>query len=111
MGNRDSSKPGSSDADHRQEDPRHRHRQQPFDRLGHRPAAQGGCAELGITYLPDDKGRFEAKVRELTARGPSLFLPLNVQDADQMAEVFERQGQVGRVDGLVTASPLRARRS
>ena len=24
-------------------------------------------AELGITYLPDEKGRFEAKVRELTA--------------------------------------------
>ena len=24
-------------------------------------------AELGITYLPDDKGRFESKVRELTA--------------------------------------------
>ena len=23
-------------------------------------------AELGITYLPDDKGRFESKVRELT---------------------------------------------
>ena len=34
-------------------------------------------AELGITYLPDDKGRFEAKVRELTAPlEPSLFLPL-----------------------------------
>ena len=24
-------------------------------------------AELGITYLPDEKGCFEAKVRELTA--------------------------------------------
>ena len=23
-------------------------------------------AELGITYLPDEKGRFESKVRELT---------------------------------------------
>ena len=39
-------------------------------------------AELGITYLPDEKGRFETKVRELTAPlEPSLFLPLNVQDA------------------------------
>ncbi|MCP4973747.1 MAG: SDR family oxidoreductase, partial [Prochlorococcus sp.] len=37
-------------------------------------------AELGITYLPDEKGRFESKVRELTAPlEPSLFLPLNVQ--------------------------------
>ena len=54
-------------------------------------------AELGITYLPDDKGRFEAKVRELTAPlEPSLFLPLNVQDADQMAGVFARdQGEMG----------------
>ena len=31
-------------------------------------------AELGITYLPDDKGRFESKVRELTEPlNPSLF--------------------------------------
>ena len=31
-------------------------------------------AELGITYLPDDKGRFETKVRELTAPlEPSCF--------------------------------------
>ena len=41
-------------------------------------------AELGITYLPDEKGRFEAKVRELTEPlEPSLFLPLNVQDPAQ----------------------------
>ena len=60
-------------------------------------------AELGITYLPDDKGRFEAKVRELTAPlEPSLFLPLNVQDADQMAEVFgEIKEKWGVLDGLV----------
>ena len=46
-------------------------------------------AELGITYLPDGKGRFETKVRELTAPlEPSLFLPLNVQDAAQMESVF-----------------------
>ncbi len=24
-------------------------------------------AEIGVTYLPDDKGRFESKVKELTA--------------------------------------------
>ena len=34
-------------------------------------------AELGITYLPDEKGRFESKVRELTKDlEPSLFLHL-----------------------------------
>ena len=47
-------------------------------------------AELGITYLPDERGRFESKVRDLTAPlEPSLFLPLNVQNPSQMEEVFE----------------------
>lgn len=42
-------------------------------------------AELGITYLPDERGRFESKVRELTSPlTPSLFLPLNVQDHSQI---------------------------
>ena len=60
-------------------------------------------ADLGITYLPDEKGRFESKVRELTAPlEPSLFLPLNVQDADQMASVFaEIKEKWGVLDGLV----------
>ena len=30
-------------------------------------------AELGITYLPDEKGRFEAKVKEPTEEGQILF--------------------------------------
>ena len=60
-------------------------------------------ADLGITYLPDDKGRFESKVRELTAPlEPSLFLPLNVQDPEQMASVFaEIKDKWGVLDGLV----------
>ena len=60
-------------------------------------------AELGITYLPDEKGRFETKVRELTAPlEPSLFLPLNVQDAAQMESVFaEIKDKWGQLDGLV----------
>ena len=38
-------------------------------------------AELGVTYLPNQKGRFAGKVRELTAPlGPTLFEPLNIQD-------------------------------
>ncbi len=60
-------------------------------------------AELGITYLPDDKGRFESKVRELTSPlNPSLFLPLNVQDQSQTEAVFkEIADKWGELDGLV----------
>lgn len=60
-------------------------------------------AELGITYLPDEKGRFESKVKELTSPlNPSLFLPLNVQNPSQMEEVFETiKNKWGRLDGLV----------
>ena len=48
-------------------------------------------AELGITYLPDEKGRFEAKVKELTSPlNPSLFLPLNVQNSSQIEEVLDQ---------------------
>ena len=60
-------------------------------------------AELGITYLPDSKGRFEAKVRELTVSlEPTLFLPLDVQDAIQMEMVFsEIKSSWKQLDGLV----------
>ena len=60
-------------------------------------------AELGITYLPDNKGRFEAKVRELTAPlKPTLFLPLDVQDVSQMQIVFSKVGTSWKqLDGLV----------
>jgi enoyl-[acyl-carrier protein] reductase I len=46
-------------------------------------------AELGITYLPDDRGRTESKVEELVAPlNPSLFVPCNVQDDAQIDEMF-----------------------
>ncbi len=46
-------------------------------------------ANLGITYLPDEKGRFEKKVKELVdPLEPSIFLPCNVQDDAQIAETF-----------------------
>ncbi|NJL85492.1 MAG: enoyl-ACP reductase FabI [Leptolyngbyaceae cyanobacterium SM1_1_3] len=46
-------------------------------------------ANLGITYLPDDRGRMEKKVMELTAPlQPSLFLPCNVQDEQQIKTAF-----------------------
>lgn len=47
-------------------------------------------ASLGITYLPDEKGRFEKKVRELVEPlQPSIFLPCNVQDDGQIDTAFE----------------------
>jgi len=60
-------------------------------------------AELGITYLPDDKGRFESKVRELTEPlNPSLFLPLDVQNPAQIEEIFKNiKDNWGQIDGLV----------
>lgn len=56
-------------------------------------------AEIGVTYLPDDRGRAEQKVEELTqSLAPTLFLPCNVQDDAQMEELFgavkEKWGQL-----------------
>lgn len=46
-------------------------------------------ANLGITYLPDDKGKMEKKVAELVEPlNPSLFLPCNVQSDEQIASTF-----------------------
>ncbi|MBW4613541.1 MAG: enoyl-ACP reductase FabI [Desmonostoc vinosum HA7617-LM4] len=47
-------------------------------------------ANLGITYLPDDRGRMETKVAELVEPlKPSLFLPCNVQNDEQIKSTFE----------------------
>ena len=64
--------------------------------------AAAGC-ELAVTYLPDDKGRFEGKVRELTAPlAPSLVLPLNVQMPEQIEAAFAAiQQQWGSLDVLI----------
>ncbi|MBF2078033.1 MAG: enoyl-ACP reductase FabI [Synechococcales cyanobacterium T60_A2020_003] len=60
-------------------------------------------ANLGITYLPDDKGRFEKKVAELAEPlQPSLFLPCNVQDDAQVDAVFsEIKDKWGRLDIVI----------
>ncbi|HAA30228.1 MAG TPA: enoyl-[acyl-carrier-protein] reductase FabI [Cyanobacteria bacterium UBA8553] len=51
-------------------------------------------ANLGITYLPDDKGRFEKKVKELVEPlQPSIFLPCNVQDDAQIEATFASVAQ------------------
>ncbi|HEY9872873.1 MAG TPA: enoyl-ACP reductase FabI [Candidatus Obscuribacterales bacterium] len=60
-------------------------------------------ANLGVTYLPDDKGRFEKKVAELVEPlQPSIFLPCNVQDDAQIQETFEAIAQKwGKLDILI----------
>jgi enoyl-[acyl-carrier protein] reductase I len=60
-------------------------------------------ANLGITYLPDERGRAENKVRELVEPlNPSLFVPCNVQDDAQVDQVFAEIGEKwGRIDILV----------
>lgn len=47
-------------------------------------------ANLGVTYLPDAKGRFEKKVGELVEPlNPSIFLPCDVQNETQIEEAFQ----------------------
>jgi enoyl-[acyl-carrier protein] reductase I len=60
-------------------------------------------ANLGITYLPDERGRSEAKVADLVSPlNPSLFLPCNVQDDTQVAALAAAlRDQWGRVDSLI----------
>ncbi len=60
-------------------------------------------ATLGITYLPDEKGRTEKKVQELVEPlNPSIFVPCNVQDDAQIESCFRSvQEQWGEFDILV----------
>ena len=60
-------------------------------------------ADLGVTYLPDERGRFEAKVRELTQPlNPGVVLPMDVQNEAQMQTVFQQlQQQWGNLDVLI----------
>ncbi|MGF1519715.1 MAG: enoyl-ACP reductase FabI [Nodosilinea sp.] len=60
-------------------------------------------ANLGITYLPDERGRMEGKVKDLVEPlNPSLFLPCNVQDEAQVEQVFSTiQEKWGQLDILI----------
>ena len=60
-------------------------------------------ANLGITYLPDEKGRLEKKVAELVEPlNPSLFLPCNVQDDAQVDAAFDAiREKWGKLDILI----------
>ncbi|BAY76434.1 short-chain dehydrogenase/reductase SDR [Nostoc linckia NIES-25] len=60
-------------------------------------------ANLGITYLPDERGKMEAKVAELVQPlNPSLFLPCNVQNDEQIQSTFETvREKWGKLDILI----------
>lgn len=60
-------------------------------------------AELGVTFLPDEKGRFEKKVRELVEPlNPTIFAPCNVQDDEQIETVFQTIAEKwGNLDILI----------
>jgi enoyl-[acyl-carrier protein] reductase I len=60
-------------------------------------------ANLGVTYLPEEKGRFEKKVRELVEPlQPSIFLPCNVQDDAQIEATFDAIAKEwGKLDILI----------
>lgn len=60
-------------------------------------------ADLGVTYLPDKKGRFEKKVKAtVEPLNPSIFVPCNVQDDTQIEAVFaEVEKTWGQLDILI----------
>ncbi len=60
-------------------------------------------ANLGITYLPDERGRSEKKVSELVEPlQPSLFLPCDVQDDAQVVSLFDTlRDKWGKLDILI----------
>ena len=60
-------------------------------------------ANIGVTYLPDEKGRFETKVKEVVEPiNPSLFLPCDVQNDEQVSELFKVIAEKwGRLDILI----------
>ena len=60
-------------------------------------------ANIGVTYLPDEKGRFEKKVAELVEPlQPSLFVPCNVQDDAQIQATFDTvKEKWGKLDILI----------
>jgi len=60
-------------------------------------------ANLGVTYLPDEKGRFEKKVAELVEPlNPSIFVPCDVQNDEQVHAAFDTvRDKWGRLDILI----------
>ena len=69
--------------------------------IAQQPHAAG--PNLGVTYLPDERGKMEKKVRDLTEPlNPSLFVPCNVQDDAQVDSTFESvKAKWGKLDILI----------
>jgi enoyl-[acyl-carrier protein] reductase I len=60
-------------------------------------------ANLGVTYLPDERGRFAKKVGELvTPLNPTIFLPCDVQNDEQIDSTFAAIAEKwGKIDILI----------
>ena len=60
-------------------------------------------ANLGITYLPDERGKMEKKVAELVEPlNPNLFVPCNVEVDEQIQSTFEAiRDTWGKLDILI----------
>ncbi len=60
-------------------------------------------ANIGVNYLPDERGRFEKKVTELVAPlNPSIIVPCDVQDDELMDSMFEIiKEKWGKIDILI----------
>jgi enoyl-[acyl-carrier protein] reductase I len=60
-------------------------------------------ANIGVTYLPDDSGKMERKVAELTQPlQPSIFIPCNVQNDEQIQSAFDDvRAKWGKIDILI----------
>ncbi|MDY6937412.1 MAG: enoyl-ACP reductase FabI [Cyanobacteriota bacterium] len=60
-------------------------------------------ATLALTYLPDDRGRAQKKVAQLSEPlAPELLLPCNVQDEAQLQSTFEAISEKwGQLDILI----------
>ena len=60
-------------------------------------------ANIGVNYLPDERGRFEKKVRELVEPiNPSIIVPCDVQNDELLDSMFATiKEQWGRLDILV----------
>ena len=60
-------------------------------------------ANICVTYLPDEKGRFEKKVRDVVKPiSPTIILPCDVQDELQIQETFNHiSNNLGKLDILI----------
>ncbi len=60
-------------------------------------------ANIGVTYLPDEKGRFEKKVRDVVEEiHPSIFVPCDVQNEEQVEATFQAVADNwGKLDILI----------